>query len=267
MQLRKEILNWYIEAGVSETTSEVAINRFSPVSESVLLKKELSPSISSGKPIEEVSLPADNLLQSASQSACCANSLEELKEALNSFEGCALKKTAKNTVFGQGNPNADVMFIGEAPGADEDRLGLPFVGASGQLLDKMMFAIGLSRQTNAYISNIIPWRPPGNRNPSSVEIALCMPFIQRHIELVAPKIIITLGSTAFTSLINTGETISKARGCWHAYQTPKLSAPILVMPVFHPAFLLRTSAQKKSAWRDFLNIAQKLEELKTSLNS
>ena len=134
---------------------------------------------------------------------------------------------------------------------------------SGQLLDKMMLAIGLSRETNAYISNIIPWRPPGNRNPSSVEIALCMPFIQRHIELVAPKIIITLGSTAFTSLVNTGETISKARGCWHSYQTPNLAAPVLVMPVFHPAFLLRTPAQKKAAWRDFLNISQKLEELKS----
>ena len=159
------------------------------------------------------------------------------------------------------------MFIGEAPGADEDRLGLPFVGVSGQLLDKMMLAIGLSRQTNAYISNIIPWRPPGNRNPSAVEIALCMPFIQRHIELVAPKIIITLGSTAFTSLINTTETISKARGSWHSYQTPKLSAPISLMPVFHPAFLLRTPAQKKSAWREFLNIAQKLQELKADINS
>jgi DNA polymerase len=131
----------------------------------------------------------------------------------------------------------------------------------------MMLAIGLSRQTNAYISNIIPWRPPGNRNPSSAEIALCMPFIQRHIELVSPKIIITLGSTSFTSLVNTTETISKARGCWHTYQTPKLSAPILLMPVFHPAFLLRTPAQKKSAWRDFLNIAQKLQELTYDINS
>lgn len=267
MQLRKEILNWYIEAGVTETVAEVAINRFSPVSEQILLKKEIPAPISAALPVAESLLPENNLLQSASQAAAAANNLEELKKALMAFEGCSLKKTAKNTVFGQGNPNADIMFIGEAPGADEDRLGLPFVGVSGQLLDKMMLAIGLSRQTNAYISNIIPWRPPGNRNPSAVEIALCMPFIQRHIELVAPKIIITLGSTAFTSLINTTETISKARGSWHSYQTPKLSAPVLVMPVFHPAFLLRTPAQKKSAWRDFLNIAQKLQELKADANS
>ena len=262
MQLVKEILNWYIEAGVNETVAQVAVNRFSPVAERALLKKEL-PTSTVVVPVQNIVVPSDNLLQTATQAAMSANSLEELKSALMAFEGCALKKTAKNTVFGQGNPNADVMFIGEAPGADEDRLGLPFVGVSGQLLDKMMLAIGLSRETNAYISNIIPWRPPGNRNPSSVEIALCMPFIQRHIELVAPKIIITLGSTAFTSLVNTGETISKARGCWHSYQTPNLAAPVLVMPVFHPAFLLRTPAQKKAAWRDFLNISQKLEELKS----
>ena len=262
MQVVKEILNWYIQSGVTETIALEPCNRFCPASEQILLKKELSPPASMAIPVTQPQIPADNLLQSASQVASSSQNLEQLKEALQNFDGCALKKTAKNTVFGQGNPNAEVMIIGEAPGADEDRLGLPFVGASGQLLDKMMLAVGLSRQTNAYISNIIPWRPPGNRNPSNVEIALCMPFIQRHIELVTPKIIITLGSISFTSLINTTETISKARGIWHQYQTPNLSAPILLMPVFHPAFLLRTPAQKKNAWRDFLNISEKLNELK-----
>ena len=261
MQLRKEILNWYLDAGVTECIAEKPTNRFSPLSEVVLLKKRLADPISKAVPIQQNTTPANNLLQSASQAAATANTLEELKEALMNFDGCALKTTAKNTVFGQGNPHADIMFIGEAPGADEDRLGLPFVGLSGQLLDKIMLAIGLSRQTNAYISNIIPWRPPGNRNPSNVEIALCMPFIQRHIELIAPKIIVTLGSTSFSSLINTTETISKARGTWHSYQTPNLSAPIQVMPVFHPAFLLRTPAQKKNIWRDFLVIAEKLKEI------
>ena len=261
MQLEKEILNWYVQAGVTETVGEVPQNRFNPKQETILLKKQLSPMPYEAVPAEEVSVPDGNLLQTASQRAANANSLEELKDALMGFDGCSLKKTAKNTVFGQGNPHADVMFIGEAPGADEDRLGLPFVGVSGQLLDKMMLAVGLSRQTNAYISNIIPWRPPGNRNPSSVEIALCMPFIQRHIELVAPKIIIALGGTAFSALINTPETISKSRGNWHSYQSPGLVAPVLLMPVFHPAFLLRTPAQKKNAWRDFLNIRQKLDEL------
>ena len=267
MQLEKEILNWYVQAGVTETIGEMSQNRFNPKQETLLLKKELPPMPYEAVPVEKNVIPDGNLLQTATQKAANANTLEELKEALMSFEGCSLKKTAKNTVFGQGNPRADVMFIGEAPGADEDRLGLPFVGASGQLLDKMMLAVGLSRQTNAYISNIIPWRPPGNRNPSSVEIALCMPFIQRHIELIAPKIIIALGSTAFSSLINTPETISKSRGNWHSYQSPGLVAPILLMPVFHPAFLLRTPAQKKNAWRDFLNIRKKLDELTATIDS
>lgn len=267
MQLEKEILNWYVQAGVTETIGEVPQNRFNPKQETILLKKKLSPMPYQAVSVEEATVPDSNLLQTASQKAAKANTLEELKDALISFDGCSLKKTAKNTVFGQGNPYADVMFIGEAPGADEDRLGLPFVGVSGQLLDKMMLAVGLSRQTNAYISNIIPWRPPGNRNPSSVEIALCMPFIQRHIELVAPKLIIALGGTAFSALINTPETISKARGNWHSYQSSGLVAPVLLMPVFHPAFLLRTPAQKKNAWRDFLNIRQKLDELSAMSDS
>lgn len=267
MQVRKEILNWYVQSGVNETIGEIPQNRFNPKPEAVLLKKQMPPMPYEAVPTQENTLPADNLLQSATERASKANTLEELKEALISFDGCSLKKTAKNTVFGQGNPHSDVMFIGEAPGADEDRLGLPFVGVSGQLLDKMMLAIGLSRQTNAYISNIIPWRPPGNRNPSNVEIALCMPFIQRHIELVSPKIIIALGGVAFSSLINTAETISKARGMWHSYQTAGLVAPVLLMPVFHPAFLLRTPAQKKNAWRDFLNIRQKLDELNATADS
>ena len=266
MQVRNAILNWYIEAGVNETIGEIPQNRFDLKPEKILLKKQLPPMPYAAEPIQETTLPDNNLLQTASQKAREANSLEELKDALISFDGCSLKKTAKNTVFGQGNPNAEVMFVGEAPGADEDRLGLPFVGASGQLLDKMMLSIGLSRQTNAYISNIIPWRPPGNRNPSNVEIALCMPFIQRHIELVAPKIIIALGSTAFSSLISNAETISKARGVWHSYQSSGLVAPVLLMPVFHPAFLLRTPAQKKNAWRDFLTIRKKLDELLSSVN-
>ena len=267
MQVRKEILNWYVQSGVNETIGEIPQNRFNPKPEAVLLKKQMPPMPYEAVPTQENTLPADNLLQSATERASKANTLEELKEALISFDGCSLKKTAKNTVFGQGNPHSDVMFIGEAPGADEDRLGLPFVGVSGQLLDKMMLAIGLSRQTNAYISNISPWRPPGNRNPSNVEIALCMPFIQRHIELVSPKIIIALGGVAFSSLINTAETISKARGMWHSYQTAGLVAPVLLMPVFHPAFLLRTPAQKKNAWRDFLNIRQKLDELNATADS
>ncbi len=259
MKIQKQILKWYLQCGVSETIGQTPCNRFSPAQESRLLKTPLPAPITAAIPTTESEqvLP-ENLLQSALQTAQSATCLEELKRALESFEGCALKKTAKNTVFGQGNPHSKIMFIGEAPGADEDRLGLPFVGLSGQLLDKIMQSIGLSRQTNAYISNIIPWRPPGNRAPSDLEISLCLPFIKRHIELVAPQVIVVLGSVAFTALLGKGETISKARGIWHSYQTEGLVAPVAVLPVYHPAFLLRTPAQKKTIWRDFLMIKEKL---------
>ena len=263
MNLQKEILQWYLMAGVDETVALSPINRLCPPEQRVLLKSTPLPAVPALAPAPDVNaLPEQNLLQSAVLTASKASTLEELKAALEAFDGCALKKTAKNTVFGQGNPKADIMFIGEAPGADEDRLGLPFVGASGQLLDKMMLAVGLSRQTNAYISNIINWRPPGNRNPSQVEISLSMPFIERHIELVAPKIIVTLGGTAFNALMGQAGSISKARGNWHQYQSEKLVAPVLVMPTYHPAFLLRTPAQKKNAWHDFLTVRQKMDELK-----
>lgn len=256
----RQILNWYLQSGVTETTGLIPLNRLNPSDESVLLKAPLPPPTTAAAPVEQETVLPDNLFESAINTARNATSLEELKSALLQFDGCPLKKTAKNTVFGQGNPHAQVMFIGEAPGADEDRLGLPFVGLSGQLLDKIMQAIGLSRQTNAYISNIIPWRPPGNRAPSDMEISLCLPFIKRHIELIRPKIIVTLGSIAFTALLGKSETISHARGVWHTYQTENLPAPIDVLPVFHPAFLLRTPAQKKAIWHDFLMIQDKLQK-------
>ena len=258
MNVYKQVLDWYLQSGVDEVTGLSAVNRMTPKAEAALLKAPLPPMPSAAMPQADTVVLPDNLLQNAVELAQKAQSLDELKKALESFDGCPLKKTAKNTVFGQGNPNADVMLIGEAPGADEDRLGLPFVGLSGQLLDKQLQAVGLSRQTNVYISNIIPWRPPGNRSPSDTEISLCLPFIKRHIELVNPKIIVTLGSIAFTSLIGKGETISKARGIWHSYQTEGLIAPIDVLPIFHPAFLLRTPAQKKASWHDFLMIQEKL---------
>lgn len=259
MNVHQQILNWYFQSGVDETIGLVPVNRMIPKQEAALLKKEIPSLQETSVPIPHpTTVLPDNLLESAVSLARNANSLEELQKALNAFEGCPLKKTAKNTVFGQGNPHAEVMLIGEAPGADEDRIGLPFVGLSGQLLDKQLNAIGLSRQTNVYISNIIPWRPPGNRSPSDTEISLCLPFIKRHIELVNPKILITLGGIAFTALLGKGETISKARGIWHSYQTEGLVAPIDVLPTFHPAFLLRTPAQKKATWHDFLMVQEKL---------
>jgi uracil-DNA glycosylase len=205
-------------------------------------------------------LPKTAAAASARELASAANSLEELVEALAAFDGCALKKTATNLVFGDGNPNAKIMFVGEAPGADEDRAGKPFVGVSGQLLDKMVGWIGLDR-TKFYITNILYWRPPGNRTPTSDEVAACQPFIARHIELVAPAVLVTVGGPSTEALLHRGEGISRSHGRWYDYQTPGLPAPIPAMPIFHPAFLLRATAQKRAAWRDLLKLEQKLAEL------
>lgn len=200
-----------------------------------------------------------SFLQTAEQLSVKAQTLEQLRENLQAFDGCALKKTAMNTVFGVGPKDAPIMFIGEAPGADEDRQGIPFVGVSGQLLDKMLSFIGVSREKNAYISNIIPWRPPGNRKPSTLEIELCLPFILRHIELVNPKIIVCVGGTSVTSLLQTGETITRVRGQWRSLKIGSREIPL--MPIFHPAFLLRSPAYKKTTWQDLLELKRKLNEL------
>jgi uracil-DNA glycosylase family 4 len=195
--------------------------------------------------------------------ARAAPNLEALRTALETFEGCPLKKTATNTVFGTGDPNADIMIIGEAPGAEEDRKGEPFVGASGHLLDRMLSAIGLVRE-NIYITNVLFWRPPGNRNPTSAEVAACLPFVQRHIELVAPSILVFVGAAAAKTLLGRTEGISRLRGKWYGYQLPGATAdapPIPALAMFHPAYLLRTPAQKQFAWRDLLALRAKLEEL------
>ncbi len=259
MNTKKDILEWYLEAGVTETIGLLPLNRFNLPQERVLLKKEIhadSPILTPPAP------PPDNLLSDALNRASRAQNEEELQKLLNDFEGCSLKKTAKNTIFGEGVSHPEVLFVGEAPGADEDRTGRPFVGVSGKLLDKMMSAVGLSREKNSYITNIIPWRPPGNRSPSTAEVSLCLPFIQRHIELLAPKILVFVGGVAFNALLSRPETITRARGNWYSYQTTGLAAPIPAIAIFHPAFLLRSPGQKKLAWRDMLTIAEKLNELK-----
>ncbi|GJE36375.1 DNA polymerase [Methylobacterium persicinum] len=177
-----------------------------------------------------------------------AASLEELEAILAGFDSCPLRFTAKNLVFGDGNPQARVMFLGEAPGADEDRIGKPFMGRSGQLLDKMMAAIGLDR-TSAYIANVVPWRPPGNRNPTPQEVAMCKPFVERQIELVDPELIVCLGAPATQTLTGTKDGILKTRGRFFPYPLPGREARLLA--TLHPAFLLRQPLQKRQAWRDF----------------
>lgn len=210
--------------------------------------------------------PAITRLAQATPEACknarqlCENTqtLEELRLLVENFEGCALKFNAKSTVFGAGNPNAELMIIGEAPGADEDRIGKPFVGRSGQLLEKMLNAIGLKRE-DVYITNILPWRPPGNRTPTDGEVAVCLPFLKRQIDLIRPKLILLLGGSAANAVLDNAEPISRLRGHWLDYKSgTKVSIPALAS--FHPAFLLRNSAQKAKAWNDFLRICKKLKE-------
>ncbi len=195
-------------------------------------------------------------LEDAQKLAASAKTLNDLRKAIDAFEGCALKHTAMNTVFADGNPEADIMLIGEAPGADEDRQGLPFVGGSGQLLDKMLYAIGKNRQDDYYISNVIPWRPPGNRPPTREETMLCLPFITRHIELKKPKVLIFVGATAAKALLDTKEGMSKLRGRWFNYTIGDLTIPATVL--FHPSYLIRSPGQKKHAWADLLKIKKAL---------
>ena len=199
---------------------------------------------------------SDSLDRGASGDLSALTTLEDLKSALQAFDGCALKKTASNLVFADGNPAADIMLIGEAPGRDEDRMGLPFVGGAGQLLDKILKSIGLDRQ-NVYITNILPWRPPGNRTPSPEETQLLWPFLRRHIQLKAPKIIFALGGSSAKLLLNTQTGILKLRGQMQEIDFSDAgdgSLLIPVLPSLHPAYLLRAPNMKKQAFLDLLQL-------------
>lgn len=186
-----------------------------------------------------------------------AQTLDALEAALRAFDGCPLKATAMNTVFADGNPQAPVMLIGEAPGEDEDRQGKPFVGVSGKLLDRMLAQIGLDRG-KVYITNILPWRPPGNRSPTQAEIAACLPFLERHVELVRPRLLVALGGVSAKTLLNRAEGITRLRGQWRSYEGT--GTPVPLMPMLHPAYLLRNPIAKREAWRDMLALRQKIDE-------
>ncbi len=211
-------------------------------------KKQTTPSMSESDTIGR-----------AMELAGAANSLAELKAAMESFDGCPLKKTATSTVFADGVPDHRIMLIGEAPGRDEDRIGKPFVGRAGQLLDKMLAAIHLDRAKNAYITNVINWRPPENRDPTPEEAAMCLPFLRRHIELVHPGIIILLGAVAARHVMGKTDGIMRLRGKWLEYHVNGAMVP--VMPTLHPAYLLRRAADKKLAWRDLQAIEDKIRSL------
>ncbi|EKE10552.1 MAG: hypothetical protein ACD_16C00007G0003 [uncultured bacterium] len=254
----KMILSIYKDAGDDEIISTTTQNRFEE-------KKEAS-SMSEPDPIIATVSPrlSPQIAQKRDDSsASAAKSLEELKEALRAFEGCALKYTATNLVFGDGNPKARIMFIGEAPGADEDRQGLPFVGQSGQLLDKMLSCIGLTRET-FYITNIIPWRPPGNRQPTPAEAEVCLPFVRRHIDLVNPDFLVLLGGTATKTLLGGRDGIMRLRGTWKEYTTDA-GKKIKIMAIFHPAYLLRSPGQKREVWLDLIKIKHSLKEAGVTL--
>lgn len=216
---------------------------------------EAAPSLAPGKPLGPLDQAA---VASAREAAASAPDLAALRAALERFDGVALRKTATNLVFADGNPAARVMLVGEAPGADEDRLGLPFVGVSGQLLDRMMAAIGLDR-TTFYITNVCFWRPPGNRKPTDAELAAQKPFVERHIELVAPQVLVLVGAAAAQGLLQTTEGITRLRGRWFEYRAGGLADPIPTLPIFHPAYLLRQPAQKRETWRDLLWLKSRLK--------
>ncbi len=203
--------------------------------------------------------PAASPQGRAHDAAQAANTLEELRTAIAAFDGCALRDTATNLVFADGNHASGLLLIGEAPGAEEDREGKPFVGASGQFLDRMLASVGLDR-TQFAITNILPWRPPGNRNPTDAEIALCLPFLHRQIALAHPARIVMLGGTAAKTLTGRKEGITRLRGSWHKLAIPGLDAPVPALATLHPAYLLRTPAAKREAWADLLVLRRALNE-------
>jgi uracil-DNA glycosylase family 4 len=284
-------LRWQIEAGADEAVADEPLDRFAAPPPKARPAPGTEPEHAPAPPVQSTHAPsppaepaapaqtmtsppemaaaprlddADKVNADArAQAANCAD-LEQLRTALAAFDGCALKTTATNLVFGVGASPADVMFVGEAPGRDEDREGVPFVGASGQLLDAMLGFVDLDRATNAYISNILPWRPPGNRQPTGAEIAACLPFLERHIALVAPRVLVFLGGTAAKTLLDRQEGITRLRGRWYEYTSPSLEvagiAPIPAMATLHPAYLLRQPAQKRAAWHDIVAVREKLDE-------
>lgn len=266
----KSILEWYIEAGVTESCGNeaglVMPQKATPILEVATGNREERDTILYQRVPTSAARPAISNLAQANPEACknarelCeqASSLEQLQEIVEKFEGCALKFNAKNTVFGAGNEQAKVMIIGEAPGADEDRIGKPFVGRSGHLLEKMLNAIGLKRE-EVYITNVLPWRPPGNRTPTDGEVAVCLPFLKKQIDIIKPQIILLLGGSAANALLDNNEPISKLRGRWLEYVGLDKNK-IAALASFHPAFLLRNSAQKAKAWVDFLRVQKKLKE-------
>ena len=266
----RDLLAFYAEAGVDALVGEEPIDRLAgepppraPRPAGAVKDQPaapplpLNPETKGGASPLAAPLPPDAAAMAAREQAKDAKTLDELRAMLDRFDGCALRATATQLVFADGNPKARLMLVGEAPGRDEDIEGLPFVGRSGKLLDRMLAAIELDRGA-VYIANIVPWRPPGNRTPTPQEQQICLPFIRRQIELVDPDILVCLGGPSTQALLGIKDGITKTRGRWFGYHTG--TREIRALPTFHPAFLLRSPLQKRFAWRDFLAIKKALAE-------
>ena len=264
----RELLAFYVEAGVDAPIGETANDWLSDNGAAARpVPAPRAPSAASPRkaatnaPAQAAMLAqpappgAEAAVMAAREAVRGAATLDDLRTMLDRFEGCALKATASQLVFADGNPQARLMLVGEAPGRDEDIEGLPFVGRSGKLLDRMLAAIGMDRRS-VYIANIVPWRPPGNRTPTPVETQICLPFTLRQIELCDPDVLVCLGNPSTQTLLGTSDGITKTRGRWFPFHTG--TREIRVMPTFHPAFLLRSPLQKRLAWRDFLAIRKAL---------
>jgi uracil-DNA glycosylase len=267
----QQLLAFYLEAGVDCALTDEPVNRLAepdsipaavaPRGATAPRPVREMPAAIPAVPRSELTVAPDAAIASAREAARTALTLEALRALLENFDGCALKHTATRLVFADGNPQARVMFVGEAPGRDEDIEGLPFVGRSGKLLDRMIAAIGLDRG-KAYIANVIPWRPPGNRTPTPQETQICLPFIQRQIELVNPDVLVTLGNPSTQTLLSTREGIMRTRGKWFDYDTG--TRTIRAIATFHPAYLLRSPSYKRMSWQDLRAIAKALEQTSTS---
>lgn len=276
-QAIRALLEWYTLAGVDQAIGHAPRDRYREAAEALAAAVEpprtptpapvtttaAAPSPPPPMPPSASLLPPGDATWSAQEIAAACTSLDQLVAAVRAFDGCALKRTATNTVIGDGNPQAALMIVGEAPGAEEDRQGLPFVGPAGRLLDRMLAAIGLDRSA-VYITNMLPWRPPGNRSPTAEELAICQPFLERQIELIAPRILVLVGGIAAKALLNRREGITRLRGQWFPFATPRMEGTIQATATFHPAYLLRTPSAKREVWRDLLDIEDKMKSGETA---
>ena len=265
----RELLAFYVDAGADALLGEAAVDRMadeappapiatpSPLRRDAIAEPFARKLAAPARPVAQPTAPAapEAAAMAAREAAKSARTLDDLRALLERFDGCALRATATQLVFADGDPQGRVMFVGEAPGYEEDVSGKPFVGRSGKLLDLMMAAVGLDR-TSAYIANVVPWRPPGNRTPTPQETAICLPFIRRQIELADPDVLVCLGGPAMQTLLSIKDGITRSRGRWFPYDTG--TREIKALATFHPAFLLRSPLQKRYAWRDFLALKKAL---------